>query len=106
MIEIVDNHSRKTWIIPIKQRKDVPAVLSHWKESTEFHTDARLKSIRSDGAPELVAMLEDWVQQYKIRMENTVPYMSSQNGVAERGIQTSEDSIRAMLQEAELPVCF
>ena len=77
MIKIMDNHSRKTWIIPIKQRKNVLAVLNHWKKSTEFHTNTRLKLIKSNRALELVAMLEDWVQQYKIRMENTVLYMSN-----------------------------
>jgi uncharacterized protein YabE (DUF348 family) len=34
----------------------------------------------------------------------SIPYTSSQNGVTERTIQTTENNVRAMLKEAGLPL--
>jgi hypothetical protein len=38
--------------------------------------------------------------------QSTATYSSNQNGPAERGIQTSENTIRAMLKYSQLPVEF
>ena len=41
-----------------------------------------------------------------IEPEYTIAYNSNQNGIAERGIRTTENQIRAMLQDACLPLEF
>ncbi|KAI1005398.1 hypothetical protein K3495_g2817 [Podosphaera aphanis] len=41
-----------------------------------------------------------------LKFAATSPYTSSQNGPAERAIQTTENGIRAMLEDAKLSVEF
>ena len=105
-LEIVDNHSRKTWCIPLKQRFDAPDALRKWKLSVELHSGAKLLSVRSDNATELKATLDGWCSSVGIAPQYTVPHMSIQNGVAERAIRTTENSVRAMIKDAGLPIEF
>ncbi|KAI1003944.1 hypothetical protein K3495_g4263 [Podosphaera aphanis] len=54
--------------------------------------EKKLKAARSDNAPEL--------------KKTTDKDSSNQNGVTERSIQTAENSMRAMLEDAKLPIEF
>ena len=65
-----------------------------------------MKSIRLDNAPELLSTVRDWGQASGVRYNPTVPYTSSQNGVAERSIQTSENNMRAMTKDAGCGYAF
>jgi hypothetical protein len=103
---IVDNYSRKLWVIPLKRREDTPQVLQEWRVKAELQSGTKLLAVRSDNATELKAILDKWCVTIGIVPQYTVPYMSSQNGVAERAIQTVENSVRAMIKDAELPIEF
>lgn len=50
--------------------------------------------------------LDNWCKSFSIEAQYTVPYMSIQNGVSERTIRTTENSVQAMIKEAELPIEF
>jgi len=105
-LEIVDNHSRKTWTIPLKRREDAPEALRKWRLKVELQSGSQVLSVRSDNGTELKATIDEWCSSLGIAPQYTVPYMSIQNGVAERAIRTTENSIRAMIKEAELPIEF
>ena len=105
-LEIIDNYSRKIWTIPLKRREDAPKALREWRVKTELQSGARVMAVRSDNATELKATLDEWCASFGITPQYTVPYMSIQNGVAERAIQTTENSVRAMIKDAELPIEF
>ena len=105
-LEIVDNHSRRTWVIPLRKRADAPEALNKWKLKVELETGRRLQAVRCDNAKELKSILDPWCASIGIVPQYTVPYNSIQNGVAERGIRTTENQIRAMTQDAELPMEF
>ena len=105
-LEVVDNHSRKTWTIPLKQRDEAPQALQEWRLKTELQTGAKVLAVRSDNGTELKSTLDDWCKSLGITPQYTVPYMSIQNGVAERAIRTTENSVRAMIKEAQLPIEF
>jgi transposase InsO family protein len=105
-LEIVDNFSRMHWTIPLKSREQAPLALSYWKIKVERQSSALLKAVRSDGARELTALLRQWERDHGISAESTEAYNSLQNGVVERSIQTSEECVRAMLEEAKMPVEF
>ena len=62
--------------------------------------------MRSDNATELKATLDEWCASIGIIPQYTVPHMSIQNGVAERAIRTTENSVRAMTKDAGLPIEF
>jgi hypothetical protein len=105
-LEIIDSYSRKTWTIPLKKKDDAIPALKAWKADVELSTGCQLKAVRSDNGGELKKILDAWGSTYGIHPEYTIVYQSSQNGVAERAIQTTENSIRAMLKDANLPIEF
>lgn len=105
-LEIVDNFSRKKWAIPLKQRQDAPKALQEWKIKAERQSKCLIGAVRSDGARELLAILKQWEKELGIQMHTTEAYNSLQNGVVERSIQTSEQTVRAMLQDSQMPVEF
>ena len=117
-LQIVDNYSRMVWIYPVKDRKEAMEALRKWKKSVELQTEYKLigiihegpaltlKAVRSDNAPEIKEVLDEWAREEGIQPEYTVVHSSHQNGVAERSIQSSENSIRAMIEDADLPIEF
>jgi Reverse transcriptase (RNA-dependent DNA polymerase) len=104
--QIVDNATRKAWVIPAKDRKDLVRLLRAWKIKVERQTDMQIGAIRIDNAAELKSLLKEWSNEYGLTYEPTVPYKSNQNGVAEKTIQRAEADARAMLIEAKLPIEF
>ena len=66
----------------------------------------KLAAVRSDNAPELKSILDEWCSLIGISPQYTILYNSLQNGVAERGIRTIENSTRAILKDAGLPLEF
>lgn len=105
-LEIVDNRSRKIWTICTKDRKSIPAQLDIWKKTVELQTGRQLKAVRLDNALELLKIVKEWVIKCGLILQDTESYTSHQNGIAERAIQTTESSIRAMLHDAQLPIEF
>ena len=105
-LEIVDNYSRKVWTVPVKDRKSVPGVLDTWKKVVELQTNKSIKAVRLDNAKELTSLLKKWTEKHGIRSQETEPYTSHQNGVAERSIQTTEESVRTMIEDSGLPIEF
>ena len=103
---IVDNYSRKIWNVPLRQKSDAIPELKRWKAIVELQTGTKLQAVRSDNAPELKSILDEWCATFGIIPQYTVAYMSIQNGVVERSIQTAENSIRAMIKDAGLPIEF
>jgi len=103
-LQIVENSTRKVWSIPIETKDEAIDVLEEWRRTEELSTGKKLKAIRSDNAPELKYIIDKWASSIGIVPQYTVTYMSSQNGVAERSIQTTENGVRAMIKEAELPI--
>jgi hypothetical protein len=77
-------------------------VFESWRSQAQLESGQRLKAIRSDNAPEFIKMSKE-LQKEGIRIELTVPYTPSQNGVAERLNRTLITKARAMLVAAELP---
>jgi len=58
-LQVVDNYSRRSWILPIKNRTDCVEALDQWKRITELQTGAKLRAVRSDNAPELKKYIDD-----------------------------------------------
>ena len=103
---IIDNYSRRSWVRPMKNRTDCVEALDKWKRITELQCGTRLKAVRSDNAPELKKYLDTWCASFGVAPQYTEPYQSIQNGVAERGIRTVENQVRAMIKESGLPIEF
>ncbi|KAI1008054.1 hypothetical protein K3495_g166 [Podosphaera aphanis] len=63
-------------------------------------------TVRSDNAGEILKNLKSWKKNNGVVPQNTAPYSSLQNGVAERAIKSIIYAVRAMLKEAGLPFKF
>ena len=105
-LKIIDNHSRRTWIILLKRRADAVEALRKWRLTVELKTGARLLAVRSDNALELKSILDEWGRSTGIEAQYSEAYTSRQNGVPERDIRTTENNVRAMIKEAGLPIEF
>jgi hypothetical protein len=105
-LEVVDNYSRKVWVYPIKDQTGAIPVLRQWRVQAELETGNKVMAVRSDNAPELKELLEEWNVTSGVQPQYTEIHRSNQNGVAERAIQTTENSVRAMIKDANLPLEF
>ena len=63
---IVDNHSRKIWNIPLRQKSDAIPELKKWKAIVELQTGTKLQAVRSDNAPELKSIFNEWCATFGI----------------------------------------
>jgi hypothetical protein len=106
MMEIVNNVSRKNWSIPMKSKDEAIAQLHKVKLREELQTGKKIKRTRTDNAPELIKLLQEWEQSSGVVPEYTIVATSNQNGIAERSIQTSEKTMRARIKDACLPIEF
>ncbi|KAI0996956.1 hypothetical protein K3495_g11228 [Podosphaera aphanis] len=105
-LQIIDNYTRKNWSIPLKSKDESAEMLKIWRTKVELQSGKKVKAVRSDNAPELKKLINQWERLDGIQVEYTVIASSNQNGAAERSIQTAENSMRAMLEDSKLPVEF
>jgi len=66
----------------------------------------KLGAARTDNAPELLQVLKEWERRFGVKIETSAVHTSNQNGLAERTIQTTEQLVRSILEEAKLPIIF
>jgi hypothetical protein len=104
--EVIDNWSRKVWILLLVSKGDIIKELNKLATILERQTGEKILASRSDNAGEIQKILESWKTKDGVIPQSTATYSSNQNGPAERGIQTSENTIRAMLKDSQLPVEF
>lgn len=81
--------------ILLKQRDNAPQKLQEWRLKVELQSGAKVLAVRSDNATEQRCTLVDWCKSFSIIPQYAVPYISIQNGVAERVIRTTENSVHA-----------
>lgn len=105
-IEGRDNCTRKTWVIPIPDRKDAPEALDEWKMEAELESECKLKAVRIDNATELLKETKHWRKKHAVHTQTTVPHTSHQNGIPERAIRDTEEGMRALITDAQLPMEF
>ena len=100
---IVDDFSRKSWTIPLRNKSDTKVALKEWITVNENQVGKKVKKLRSDNGGEYIdAGLEQWLKEHGI-LHQTIPARSPQsNGVAERMNRTLQDRARSMLVGAGL----
>ena len=100
---VIDDYSRKSWVVPLKKKSDTAVVLKEWIAIRENEVGKKVKVLRSDNGGEFTdAAFEKWMREHGIQHQ-TIPARSPQsNGVAERGNRTLQDRARSMLVGAGL----
>lgn len=105
-LQIIDNYTRKVWTIPLKTKDEAIPKLQQWKLKEERRTKKKVIACRSDNAPELKEVMDQWERKDGVTAQYTIVASSHQNGPAERAIQTTENAIRAMTHAAGCPAEF
>lgn len=104
-ISLIDDHTRKSWLICLQSRKDLYKFVNEWMKVVELDSGEKVTLFRCDNAKEY-QKFEQLVRSEGIQMEYTTPYTPEQNGVAERFNRTIVQMVRSMLTWAELPHTF
>ncbi|POS85179.1 hypothetical protein EPUL_003992 [Erysiphe pulchra] len=87
--EIVDNWSRKVWILVLTHRSDLAKKLYGLSIILEKQSGETILAGRSDGAAEILKLFGEWKLKRGIR-----------------AIQTSENEARVLLEDSKMPVEF
>src|SRR5271154_1252957 len=107
-LTLIDDFTRFKWVItlPNKKSKTVLAAFAMWIQSVENQTGHKVKFIKTDGGKEYLGDLTTFLKNLGIEHHQTPPYTSQSNGVAERLNRILNESIRAMLYQANMPESF
>lgn len=86
-----------------KDKSEGPRKIQEFVEKAEKQTSKSVRAIRTDGAAEYNSKAyKDWLAKKGITKETSAPYCQSQNGLAERNIQTINNMATCMLLQAGL----
>ncbi|KAI1003486.1 hypothetical protein K3495_g4722 [Podosphaera aphanis] len=78
-LQIIDNWSRRIWSIPLKSKDQAIQELKKFKLREERQTGKQLKAARSDNAPELKNVMEQWQREDGVVADFTAIASSHQN---------------------------
>ena len=103
-IVFVDDYTRVSWVYLIKDHRQVLHIVRQFTLEIITQHSTTPKVIRTDNALELVqSALQKFCVDKGILHQTTCPYISSQNGVAERKYRILLDIIRTLLYEMYVP---
>ncbi|SOV01775.1 uncharacterized protein UDID_18210 [Ustilago sp. UG-2017a] len=101
---VVDDLSSYVYVKPLLSKVEALPALKAWIKAAETATDHMLKCIRSDNGTEWSSFeAEEWKREAGFRWQKTTPYVSAQNGRAERTIRSLQERMRAMLVQRSVP---
>lgn len=104
---VVDDHSRKTWMMPMASKGDTATMFKQFKVQVEKQTERQVKAVRSDNGGEYLSReFKDFLAEHGIVHQLSAPHTPQQNGVAERTNRTIIEMARALLHHARLPPQF
>ncbi|SOV02228.1 uncharacterized protein UDID_19147 [Ustilago sp. UG-2017a] len=101
---VVDDLSSYVYVKPLLSKAEAFPALKAWIKAAEIATDHTLKCIRSDNGTEWSSFgAEEWKREAGFRWQKTTPYVSAQNGRAERMIRSLQEKMCAMLVQRSVP---
>ena len=104
--KIVDNHSRKIWIILLKRRANAMKALRKWRLTVELKIEVRLLTVRNDNALKLKFILDEWKKFTGIEAQYNEVHTFKQNEIFERNIRITKNNIRVMIKKTSLLIEF
>jgi len=103
-LTIVDDYSRFTWILFLKNKIEVRPLLQDFITFTENQFSCKLKKIRSDNGKEF--LFNDFYNSKGIFHETSCVATPQQNGIVQRKHQHLLNVCRALLFQAKIPNIF
>ena len=107
MFVIVDDFSRFTWVLFLKEKSEALAEFSKLSKELQISKNLPIASIRSDHGKEFDQLEFDlFCEKHGISHNFSAPRTPQQNGVVERKNRTLEDMSRTMILESNLTKYF
>ncbi|CAI7861110.1 unnamed protein product [Closterium sp. NIES-54] len=93
-----DRHTRFVWVMPVAKKSDVLREFQKWLVLVERQAKKSVLMLRSDRGGEFLRKeFTDFVDGKGIVYDLTCPYTPQKNGMAEREMRTTVESVRTML---------
>ena len=107
-LTFLDEATQYAFAIPIsdKSSETINKVFTDWIIKVERETGHKVKCLRTDGGGEYQGELTPALNTLGIQHETTPPRTPELNGKAERLNHTLNDTVRAMLIQANMPDSF
>lgn len=103
-VTFIDDCSRYTEAIMLRNRSDVLQAFKDYKRRVENQTGQRIKKLRTDNGREYLSKdFNNYLREEGIQRQLSVEYTPQQNGVAERANRTLVEMARCMMLQANLP---
>jgi transposase InsO family protein len=107
ILVIVDDFSRYTWAIPIREKYDAFDAAQHLFKKIQVEQNFQIMRIRSDHGKELEnSKFEEFCLSYRIKQEFSSPITPQQNGVVERKNRVIQEMARVMIHSKNLAQHF
>jgi transposase InsO family protein len=107
ILVIVDDFSRYTWAIPIREKSDAFDIAQHLFKKIHVEKNCQIVRIRSDHGGEFEnSKFEEFYHSYGIKQEFSSPITSQQNGVVERKNRVIQVMARVMIHSKNLSQHF
>jgi transposase InsO family protein len=103
ILVIVDDFSRYTWAIPIREKSDAFDTAQHLFKKIQVEQNCQIVRIRSDYGREFEnSKFEEFCRSYGIKHEFSSPITPQQNGVVERKNRVIQEMARVMIHSKNL----
>jgi transposase InsO family protein len=103
----VDDYSRMTWLFLMKERSELPRILSTFYNGIFVQFNKRIKILRSDNASEYTqSVMNSFCADHGIIHQTNCPHTSQQNGVTERKHLHLVDVAHTLLFHMRVPKHF
>lgn len=104
-IHFVDDHTRYTWLYPLKNKGEAINAFNIFRAHVENQFNKKIKAIRCDNGAEYKPVSQV-AQSVGIEMQFSCPYTSAQNGRAERKHRHIVEMGPTLLAQAQLPYTY
>ena len=102
-VVIVDDYSRKSWILLVRDKTEIPQRVKEWKVVIEAEAGSVIRKMRSDNGTKFTgAEFVQRMAEKRTSMETTAPGNPQSNGVAERMNRKLQERARSMMAETDL----
>ncbi|KAL8290226.1 hypothetical protein RQP46_003165 [Phenoliferia psychrophenolica] len=100
---IVDDKTRKYWVIGLKKKSEAVDALKAWQVKVERRTGRLVEEFQSDGGELVTNVFAQHCKATGIHHRITFPHTSAMNGTAEKAIDVLKASSRAIHLGSGLP---
>jgi len=102
-MNIIDDFLSYVWSLPLRNKAEAALVLQHWHKHVMTQFDRPLKILMTNNGELVSNSMSSWCLSNGINHLVTAPYMSAQNGCAERVHRMILGKARAMQLACNVP---